>query len=101
MGPSAWPAKVFKARITVPDRIPSCFAIALTLIPRWRSLTTFLAVEHFLGTDGRPDFVPCFRSCSRPAITRYRITDLSSSAMAAMMVNMAFPIGVLVSSASW
>jgi hypothetical protein len=67
------PAKLFKARTIVPDPISSCWAIALTLMPRRRSLITSSRSNIFLGRPaGRPDFVPCSRAYSRPATTRSR-----------------------------
>ena len=61
-----------------------------------------IAAEYCSGSTDRLD-------TARPMLPRIlqagyhlsRITLHSNSAMAAMMVNMAFPIGVLVSSASW
>ena len=47
-----------------------------------------------------PLFVPCCRAYTIPATTRSRITFLSNSAMAPIIVNMALPIGVDVSKAS-
>jgi hypothetical protein len=50
---------------------------------------------------GLPDLVPLRWAWSSPATTRSRMIARSSSAMAAMMVNIALPMGVLVSRASW
>ena len=50
---------------------------------------------------GLPDFVPRTRAYSIRATTRSRITLRSNSAVAPMMVNIALPMGVEVSEASW
>ena len=80
--------------------------LALSLIrgqlrPSWsRSRTTHPAETRAEGARwDRPDFVPRSRAYSSPAMTLSLITDRSSSAIAAMIVNIAFPIGVLVSRA--
>ena len=84
VGCSVAKGQLFSARTTVPVPIFRCSANALTLQPRWRSWTASSRLKIFLGRRiGCPDFVPCSRAHSNPAITRSRITDRSSSAMAA------------------
>jgi hypothetical protein len=72
---SVWRVKFFNARPTVPDPISSCCAIALTLMPRRRSLTTSSQSNTFLGRPPAVDFVPCLWA---PFKTRhYSLSQLS------------------------
>ena len=59
------------------------------------------AKHGFRPSDCLARASPTAAGYSRPAITRSRITLCSNSAMAAMIVNIALPMGVDVSRASW
>ena len=69
-------------------------AIWTQLVPSARSRTAADLSKTALGVPmGLPDFVPCRRTYSSPATTYSLIRDRSNSVKAALMVNMAFPMG--------
>ena len=56
-----------------------------------------MRVTNRAGVVGRPNRLPRTRAAAIPAFTLSEMSDDSHSAMAPMMVNMALPIGLSVS----
>src|SRR2546425_8695172 len=73
---------------------PSAFAAART---GWFWLTTMRSWRSSTLRRGLPSFLPSLRARRRPAFTRSTISERSSWAMAAMIVNTAWPNGEPVS----
>jgi excisionase family DNA binding protein len=92
---------VWNARCTVAIPTPRVAAMARHDFPSVRSSRMLARLNTALGLPiAAPLLVPCAFACSSPATMRSRMTLRSKSAMAPMIVNMALPIGVLVSKAS-
>ena len=96
------PVRSLYTRRIVVGLTPSLRAVSRQDSPLSRSCGMRSARNTAFGRPmGFPDRVPFRRACSTPADTRSRIILRASSAMAAIIVNIALPMGVLVSSASW